>query len=390
VGTRLADLSAALQWLSRSRPEMEALLRRLVDINSFSENKSGADACGAVLQDALASCSLRLTSTASARFGNHLVFETAACGREKKNVVILGHLDTVFPPGTFEGFRPSGDRATGPGVFDMKGGLVVIGFALRALHTAGFLDRIPVQLAAVTDEEAGSPESRHVFAKLWPSAACALCFESGRDGDRIVTQRKGTAYVHVDAFGKAAHAGNAHRDGANAIWSLARFIDRAQSLTDYDRGTAITVGIVSGGQSRNTVPDRAECDVDLRYQTVAEGQALFKALERAATEAPVPGTRVEVKLASSRPPMERTAATEALAKEYGACQRDAGLLDGEFPLAGGGSDAAFASEAGVPAIDGLGPRGSGFHTRAEAVDLASLVPKAEALVRFLWRRHERG
>lgn len=381
------DLAAAVADLHRRRAEMESLLERLVAINSFSENKAGVDRCGAILGEALADAGLRARVHRRSDVGDHWVFESPACADATRRwTLLLGHLDTVFAPGTFEGFHRERDRATGPGTYDMKGGLVVVAFALKALHAAGVLSRVPVALAAISDEEAGSVDGREILRSLWPRAACALGFESGRDQDRIVTRRKGTGYLRVEAFGRAAHAGNAHADGANAIWALARFIDRAQAQTDYARGVAITVGRVRGGQARNAVPDHCECDVDLRYDNIGDGEDLVRRLEAAAAEAAVPGTRLLIHPGSRRPPLVRTDASAALAAEYGAGQRAAGLGDGEAPLAGGGSDASFASETGVPAIDGLGPRGSGFHTREEQVDLASLVPKAEALVRFLWGR----
>ena len=189
----------------------------------------------------------------------------------------------------------------------------------------------------------------------------------------------------VVAHGKAAHAGNNHKDGANAIWALARFVDRAQPLTDYARGVTVNVGNIRGGTSKNTVPERAECKLDLRFETVADAEALVATL-RAAAEAAARGCRacrIEVVGGANRLPLERTAAHRAaLRDEYAACARASGLGDGEAALLGGGSDANTVAPLGVPAIDGLGPRGAGFHTTNEYVELATFVPKCEALVRF--------
>jgi glutamate carboxypeptidase len=187
----------------------------------------------------------------------------------------------------------------------------------------------------------------------------------------------------VIAHGKAAHAGNNHKDGANAIWALARFIDRAQGLTDYDKGVTITVGKVSGGQGKNTIPDRAEALVDLRFITRADGEALVRAVEEIAKESAVPGTRLEVQGGIARWPLERTDASAALLAAYGACARSEGLGDGEAPLIGGGSDASTSSALGIASIDGLGPRGVGFHTKDEHIEFATLLLKAKALARFL-------
>jgi len=238
----------------------------------------------------------------------------------------------------------------------------------------------------VSDEEVGSPESRSLLLARARGAACALVFESGRPGDLVVTRRKGVASHRVEARGVAAHAGNEPERGRSAIWALARFVDRAQALSDAARGLSVNVGVFHGGTSKNTVPDLAVCDVDLRYQTAADGLALEDALRSAAREAALPGTSLALERLSARAPLERTPASAALAAEYGACQRASGLGAGEAPLAGGGSDACTTAEAGVPSVDGLGPRGAGYHTTREEVDLASLVPKAQALVRFLGGR----
>jgi glutamate carboxypeptidase len=237
----------------------------------------------------------------------------------------------------------------------------------------------------VGDEEVGSPDSQPHLRRLAAGARAALCFESGRAGDLIVTRRKGTAGVNVTAHGVAAHAGNAHARGKNAIWALSRFVDLAQRLTDPAQGLTVNVGTIRGGTTRNTVPDQAGCEVDLRFLTGADGARLEAALatSAAAAAAGVEGTRLEVLRSSWRDPLERTEASAALAAAYGACQRQSGLGGGEADLVGGGSDACTTGALGVPSIDGLGPRGRDFHTHQETVELASLVPKAQAFLRYL-------
>src|SRR5690606_33598848 len=165
--------------------------------------------------------------------------------------------------------------------------------------------------------------------ELAKGAACALVFESGRANDMIITRRKGVGAMTVVAHGKAAHSGNNHKDGANAIWALARFVDAAQQLTDYAKGVTVNVGQFSGGTSKNTVPERAECKLDLRYETVVDAEALVRGLRAAADAAAILGVRLEVSGGINRPPLERTAASEALRDEYAACARAAGLGNGE-------------------------------------------------------------
>jgi glutamate carboxypeptidase len=379
----------ALAWLARERAAMEGLVRALVEENSFTANAPGVARVVALLEASLVrlgvaapggGAPLVLERIESARHGPHLAVRAPLRGPP---VFLVGHADTVFPPGGFEGWRREGDRAVGPGAFDMKGGLAVMVFGLAAAARCGILARVPVAAMVVSDEELGSPESQPLLRERARGAACALVFESGRPGDLVVTRRKGVASLRAEAHGVAAHAGNEPEKGRSAIWSLARFVDRAQALSDAAAGTSVNVGTFRGGTSKNTVPERAECEVDLRYETADAGRALEAGLEAAAREAALPGTRIVLSRASARAPLEATSASRALAAEYGACQRESGLGAGEAPLAGGGSDACTTGEAGVPSIDGLGPRGAGFHTPHEEVDLASLVPKAQALLRFL-------
>lgn len=382
------SLGAALAAVRRRGEEMWALTRTWVEVNSYTANVAGVNAVGARLRETYALPSLACTVIpGGAQFGDHLVWRTPAAAHAAP-IVLIGHHDTVFPPGHFEGWREQGGRATGPGALDMKGGLSVIRGALVALEEVGALAALPIVVVSVSDEEVGSPSSAPHLRELARGAACALVFESGRAGDAIITRRKGVGAMTVVAHGKAAHAGNHHQDGANAIWAIAKFVDAAQQLTDYARGCTVNVGQVVGGTSKNTVPERAECSLDLRYETVADAEAMIAALEAAARTAAqaVPGVRMEMSGGVNRLPLERTPASAALRDEYGACARAAGLGDGEAALLGGGSDANTVAPLGVPAIDGLGPRGAGFHTTAEYVELATFVPKAEALVRFLLGR----
>jgi glutamate carboxypeptidase len=388
MGEQSATIEAVLADVRAREVEMLALTRRWVEVNSYTANTDGVAQVGALLTEAFALPSLSLANIPAQGYADHLVWRTPASST-KPPILLVGHHDTVFPPGHFEGWREPGDgKAIGPGALDMKGGLAVIRTALAALDAAGALADLPVVVISVSDEEVGSPSSAPHLRELAKGAACALVFESGRVNDMIITRRKGVGAMTVVAHGKAAHAGNNHKDGANAIVALARFIADAAAMTDYARGITVNVGQITGGTSKNTVPERAECALDLRYETVVDAEALVAALRSAAETAAayVPGVRVEVSGGANRLPLEKSAASAALKDEYGACARAAGLGDGEAPLLGGGSDANTVAPLGVPAIDGLGPRGAGFHTTNELVELASFVPKCEALVRFLWGR----
>jgi glutamate carboxypeptidase len=381
-------LAALRAHLADQQEPMLASIARLVDLNSHTENPAGGARVAELLAADLAAlpgCSVRLVPSASGRFAPHLV---ASFGPAEGGVVIVGHLDTVFPPGSFEGFRRDGDLARGPGVLDMKGGLVVAIEALRALAAAGALAKARLRFVIVSDEEVGSPESEPLLRAEAAGATAALVLEAGRQADRVITARKGTGSVRVTANGKAAHAGIAHDQGANAIWAMARFIDRAQALTDYGRGVTVNVGKVAGGESKNTVPDLATCVADFRFVQMADGTATMAALRAAAEQAAasVPGTSMRVEGGPARAPLERSEANVALYRAYAAHARAAGLGDGEAPLLGGGSDASTTAAMGIASIDGLGPRGSGFHTKDELIEVATLVPKAEAMAAFLAAR----
>jgi glutamate carboxypeptidase len=386
-------LDAALAWLRSQQAEMERVLAALVRESSHTENRAGNARVADLLCELFALPELlveRRAPGALGPFGDHLLFQTAAARRSEGAgaVLLLGHHDTVFPAGTFEGYVEDGELLRGPGILDMKGGLVVAWFALAALARAGLLARLPVRLVTVSDEEVGSPTSQPWLRELARGAACALVFESGRMNDAIVTSRKAVGLGTATARGQAAHAGANHEEGRNAIWALARFIDRAQQLTDYGRGVTINVGKVEGGQGKNTVPDLARAHFDLRFVRPGDSAYVLAALREAARAAAqeVPGTSIEVAATVSREPMVKSSASAALLEEYAACARASGLGASEAGLSGGGSDANTVSAVGIAAIDGLGPRGDGFHTKDEYVVRATLTPKAEALARFLAAR----
>jgi glutamate carboxypeptidase len=375
-------VAAASAWLKTRGGEMEAALAALVDENSFTANIEGGNRVGKILRDHFSHPELACEVKPSASFADHLVFSSGAAGRP---VALVGHLDTVFPPGAFEGYRRDGELARGPGVLDMKGGLVVVGFALLALAHVEALSKIALRFVVVSDEEVGSPEGQAILRAVAGDALSGLVFEAGRAGDAIVTRRKGTAHLVVTSKGRAAHAGNLHHEGINAIWALARFVDRAQGLTDYKTGRTINVGKIEGGQAHNTVAATARAELDIRFETAADGEQLLEKLasEAAGAERSVSGSRIELAGGIARTPLERSPASAALYAEYAACALAAGLGASESPLVGGGSDGNTLSALGVPCIDGLGPRGAGFHTPEERIEIATLVPKAEALVRFL-------
>ena len=359
--------------------------------NSFSENRDGGQIVGTMLDDLFRPAGLESQVFESTRHADHRAWSSVSS--VGLPVLLVGHFDTVFPPGIFDAVRMDGDLLRGPGVLDMKGGLVVVAFALRALAEVVGLDRInPVRVIAVADEEVGSHEGKDVIRSLAHRADAALVFEAGRAQDRIVTARKGTGMVTVRARGRAAHAGANHADGVNAIWGLSRWIDGAHGVTDYGRGITVTVGLISGGTAHNVIPAECTSEVDFRFESKEDGEAVlaqFRALAGRVQQA-MPGLTIEVQGRINRLPLERSLLGGILMRDYAVNAKSVGLGGDEATLVGGASDANTTAALRIATIDGLGPRGKGFHTLDEQIEVESLVLKARALARFLLHRATRN
>ncbi len=373
------------------------LLRRLVLAPSFTETKADVEYAACVLDDAMAALGWRITRHADPRgtFADHRVYTPPLLADGDRALGLVGHIDTVFPRSLgFLDFTREGDVVRGPGVLDMKSGLTAIVFAIAAVQQVcgAAADTLPARFVCVSDEEVGSPSSEPVLRGLAPSLSAALVFEAGRVADQIVTMRKGGGMFELSVVGKSAHAGNEHAAGVNAIHALALLVPRIEALTDYSRGVTVNVGVIRGGTSKNTVPEHASCQIDTRFDAIADANRVIAALREIAAE---PFALVDVipeKLravtasltgAMTRPPMEATAASQALRLRYEACACDVGLGIGEAPRQGGGSDGNLLAAFGVPTIDGLGPAGQYFHNPREWCSLASLARRTKALACML-------
>ena len=361
-------------------------LRPWIERNSYTGDVAGVNAMGDLLVADFTLPGLSVKRYPGREVGDHLVFTTAAWAEASPadRIVLVGHHDTVFPPGSFEGCTLEGDRLQGPGVIDMKGGLVTIHLALSTLASLGVLAKLPLAFVCVGDEEIGSPESESVLVDVATGAGGALVFEAGRAEDAIITRRKGTGSLRVQVTGTSAHAGNHHKEGINAIWAMSHLVVAVQELTDYDKGVTVNVGTIQGGEARNTVPHHAECQIDFRLVRAEDGEAVVEEVRALAKRvAATTKTEIEVTGGVRRLPMERSDASGALCKRYAEAAKASNLGYSEAALLGGGSDANTVSTLGVPAIDGLGPRGRGFHTHDEHIEVSSLALRAEARVRFL-------
>jgi len=282
--------TAALEWLATQREPMTRLLQRLVDTDSNSYDKAGVDAVGAVLTAALAEDGIEVARTPVTDFGDILAAQVGpATGAA---VLLLGHRDTVFPPGTVasRGFTQDARQAYGPGVADMKGGLVASCFALRALKRAGELP-FPVRVLYTGDEEIGSGTARPHLEAAARQARAVLNCEPGRISGNVVKARKGGASLTLRVSGHAAHAGVNHAEGASAIQALALKVIKLHALTDYGRGITTNVGLIEGGTSSNTVAPSATARLDVRFVALADWPELQARIEAIVAEEELPGTR---------------------------------------------------------------------------------------------------
>ena len=297
-------------------------------------------------------------------------------------VLLLGHLDTVWPLGTIGEipFRIEDGVARGPGVYDMKAGLVQTIWALRALDRAGLRPNRPLTIVWNSDEEAGSGASRRLIEAEATGAAACLVMEPSLPGGGAKTARRGVGILRVAVRGRAAHAGLDPERGINAIVELARILVAAQALSAPERGVTVNVGLVRGGSRTNVVPAEASADVDVRMDDPAAGAALLERLR--ALGAQHPEAEVTWSGGVNRPPLVRDPGVAAL---YGRARRLAGELDWELGegAAGGGSDGNIAAGLGTPVLDGLGPLGDGAHARGEHVVTADLPRRAALLAALL-------
>jgi glutamate carboxypeptidase len=302
------------------------------------------------------------------------------------NVLLVGHMDTVFDEGTVgeRPFRIDGDIARGPGVSDMKGGLLTGFFAIEALQEAGADGYGTITYVCNPDEEIGSPFSGPVIRDLAPQQDAALVLEGARENGDIVSARKGITEYRIVFRGRAAHAGVEPEKGRNAVLDAAHAIVVLQELNGRWPGVTVNVGVVRGGTRANVVAERCEVHVDLRSPELASLEAAEAEIERICAEHVVPDVTTEVLGRGWHRPMEKKEGTARLveiavsvAGELGFELRDAAT--------GGASDANTTSAAGTPTIDGLGPIGGDDHAPAEWLDLTSVVPRIALLAGILSR-----
>ena len=376
-----------LSWLDGQREAMTDLLRAIVNIDSGSYNKAGVDAVGAVLERHLAANGIAAERIPHDRFGDCIraVVPATGTGAGNRHVLLLGHRDTVFPDGTVaeRPFRIEGDTAYGPGVSDMKAGLVMNTLVAEAFAKFGG-NRHPVVLLYSSDEEIASPSSRPVIEAEARNARAVFNAEPGRPTGNLVTGRKGAVFFKFEVAGKAAHSGGRPQDGVSAIEELARKVQALHALTDFETGITVNVGLVSGGSSVNTVAPYASAEVDLRFVTQEQRETVLRRIEDILNEAHLPGTTTRIVQSRGFLPLNQTPDSRAIFDLYRGCAAEFGMqVDGEFT--GGSADSGFTASVGAPTLCATGPVGGKAHSPDEYLDLSTLVPRAKALALAILR-----
>ena len=362
-----------LALLNDRLPTMVDDLGALVQVESPSEDHA---ACRAVV-DATAALGARLLGQRAEILEvdgrAHVRWRFGSTGR----VLVVGHIDTVWPLGTLARmpFRVDGDVITGPGCFDMKAGVV------QALHALSSLDDLDgVEVLLTTDEEIGSLTSRHLVEEGARRARAALICEPAADGGSLKVGRKGTGMYTLVVTGRSAHAGLEPEKGFNALVEAAHLVLALGPLGRPDLGTTVTPTVAAAGTATNVVPDRARVEVDVRVAVPDEAQRVDDAIRALAPT--VPGCRIEVGGGPNRPPMPSTSGADLLARAQ-AIAAGLGLPPVGGVTVGGGSDGNFTAAIGCPTLDGLGPMGGGAHAEGEHVLLHSLPQRAALLAELL-------
>lgn len=373
----MTDLYA---YLKANQDGIVADLEQLVKAESPSLDKRLTDRCGELLETLFRGhLGIGAERFPRTEIGDHLRF---VYGEGERRVLVLSHFDTVWDEGRLS-YRVEGEKAYGPGILDMKGGIIQALWAVKALRETGWQPDKQIVFLCTTDEELGSAGSRELIEQQARESDAVLVPEPGiaRTG-ALKTARKGTGRFDIRIRGKAAHAGNHHEDGISALEEMARQIVKLHAMTDYSLGTTVNVGVASGGTRYNVVAEEAILHVDVRAITMSEMERITQQIMSLKPE--LAGISLKVEGGMTRPPMERTAKTEQLYRLATASGAELGIELGEG-LAGGGSDGNFAAALGIPTLDGLGAVGEGPHAEYEHIVLDQLPVRAALFAKLLSR-----
>jgi glutamate carboxypeptidase len=382
-----------ISFLKAHYRDMLALLEKMVRIQSGTYNKQGGDQMGSLITSTFQSNTVSCQMMEQDTFGNHLVVRSLCEKQFDKQILLSGHMDTVFPEDTeFNWYKEDGTHCFGPGVIDMKGGLVAGIFALKALDNERLLTKIPIKFFFNSDEEIGSPSSKDHIQKEARNSAFAFVLETGGRNGEIVTGRKGNLSLELHIKGIAGHAAFAGKDKASAIAELAHKIIAFESLNNLDRGISVNVGKVNGGIGANTVPEHALARIDFRFTGIADKADLEKSISEITKKKNIPKTDSHFAILSSRPPMPASERNKKLFKAVQETAASIGFSVSE-EFRAGVSDANLIAGEHTPVIDGLGPIGAMDHSKDEYMIKASLLQRSILLACSLidcWEKYEKG
>jgi glutamate carboxypeptidase len=374
------DLNLLLEFCRATEKELLSCLKKAVEIESPTGSKPGVDRMARFCAAQFRALGGRVKLLRHPTAGAAVTAEFWSRLRPARPVLVLGHLDTVWDAGTLKvmPFRVRAGRAYGPGVFDMKSGIVCGLWAIRALQACGVTPRRPVRVFLNSDEETASVAFRRELLAEAKRAGAVLVLEPAAAGGALKTARKGVGEFRVTVHGRSAHAGINPAAGVNAITELARHILRIESLARPRRGLTLTPGVIEGGTRVNVVPERASVRVDVRVARLKDIAAIESQVR---SLKPIhPEARLEIEGGINRPPLER-AVTRDLYRVARRLAAPMGMALEEAST-GGGSDGNFAGALGIPTLDGLGGVGDGAHARDEHVIVREL-PRRAALIAAL-------
>jgi glutamate carboxypeptidase len=383
-GFRNVPVRRLLAAAKKRRGAMVKLLGEFVRCESPSHDKAAVDQFGKIVAREWKRRGARVQVVRQRERGDHLRVEIGqGRGRGTGQILVIGHLDTVYPMGTLQKtpFRLAKGKAWGPGTFDMKGGLMLALFAVDALRATGAKLEKRVVFLWTSDEEIGSKSSRAVIEKEARRSDAVLVLEPAfGDHGALKTARKGTGGVEIIVTGRSAHAGIAPESGVNAVHELAQQIERLMLMNDPERAITVQTTVVAGGTVSNVVPEFARAEVDLRFSRLPDAARLERKLR--ALRPILKGAKIEVRGGINRPPLERTAAVQRLFAHARGLMRSMGLKLGEAST-GGASDGNFTGALGVATLDGLGAVGDGAHSPHEHVVIRALPERAALIAGLL-------
>ncbi|OKL37870.1 M20 family metallopeptidase [Domibacillus mangrovi] len=366
------------EYLENKEGDAYSLLKEIVNIDSFSYDKEGVNQVGAVIMEELAAKGVPYEVLNNEEYGNHII--AFIKGQKKGKILLMGHMDTPHPPGTTaeRPFSVEGNHLKGPGVSDMKAGLVTMINAAVALREFANGEMCDIELLFTPDEEIGSPISRDVIKERSKNALAVFNLEAGRPDGSVVTARKGSAHMKIEIEGKAAHSGAFIEDGISANDELALKMIKIKQLMDVEKGITVNIGKVEGGISNNVVSPHASATIHSGFWTEEDFNELYRGIESIVSTSYIEGTKSKLSGGISMLPMEKH---EGVSRIYKIVQTAAKELN--LPITEqrtkGAADAGFAASLGIPTICGMGPVGGKWHAVDEYLEQDTFLPRMKLL-----------